>query len=369
MSKVSISACGLCKFSQSDDSVESIMIDAVKALFSDCPEFSKDDVDTFLVSTNDHSKYLGAIISESVGIFPQTAHTVEHLCSSGTNAIVSAYSYIKSDLANAVVVVGADKFDNPGLILDWDLSRSQYTHPKFWASIFTHAYKEKYNITQKDLATIPVKNHKQAQHNPYAQSTETYSIDDVLNSKSITDDLNLLDCSRSCTGSCAVLLLSENLAKSLHQKPVWITGIGQKTHSAGFTKIKDLTKPNSIISAGQSAFTMAKKDPRCVDVAEVHDAFSVFEPLIVENLGLTDYGNGMSYCHTLLDTEDNKINPRGGLLGAGHPLGATGVSQVAEITLQLQGRATSRQVDNPTVGLVHNMSAAATSSTVLVLET
>ena len=125
---------------------------------------------------------------------------------------------------------------------------------------------------------------------------------------------------------------------------------------------------NSSKQASESALKMANKNISQVDVAEVHDAFSVCEPMALEAIGFTNQGEGMSLIKNLHETNNFKINSRGGLIGCGHPLGATGISQTIEIVQQLQQSAESRQVDNPKIGLVHNMSAAATSSTVLVLE-
>ena len=120
--------------------------------------------------------------------------------------------------------------------------------------------------------------------------------------------------------------------------------------------------------AGQTALKMANKHTEDVDVMEVHDAFSVCEPMALESMGFSNYGEGMKMIKELHETNNFKINPRGGLIGSGHPLGATGIAQTIEITQQIQSNADKRQVDNVKVGLVHNMSAAATSSTVLVLE-
>jgi len=113
---------------------------------------------------------------------------------------------------------------------------------------------------------------------------------------------------------------------------------------------------------------MAKMNVRDVDVAEIHDAFTVCELMAIENLGFVEKGQGAQFVKTLYETDDRKINPRGGLIGAGHPLGATGIAQVIETTQQLQGRAEKRQIENACIGLIHNMSAAATSSTVLLLQ-
>ena len=113
---------------------------------------------------------------------------------------------------------------------------------------------------------------------------------------------------------------------------------------------------------------MAKTNPQEIDIAEIHDAFSVCELMAVEDLSLAKKNTGASYVRNLFNTENRKINPRGGLIGAGHPLGATGIAQIVEITQQLQNKEEKRQISNAKKGLIHNMSAAATSSTVLVLE-
>ena len=188
-----------------------------------------------------------------------------------------------------------------------------------------------------------------------------------MNSKNVTDDLRILDCSYSCSGSSSILLTSEENAKKFTDEPIWISGIGQKTNSASFTK-NELTRSSSTVMAANDAYKMAKTNPQEIDIAEIHDAFSVCELMAVEDLSLAKKNTGVSYVRNLFNTENRKINPRGGLIGAGHPLGATGIAQIVEITQQLQNKAEKRQISNAKKGLIHNMSAAATSSTVLVLE-
>ncbi len=368
MPKVGIASYGITKFSKDDSKIESILLKSAKQLFDNSPNLGRNDVDAVLVSTNNNSKYLSAILSEMSGIEPKIAHSVESLCNSGTNAIVSAYSYIASGLADVVLVSGAERYDSPGQILEWDNSRGEFKHPIFWASIFTKSYKREFSITDEDLAIVPVKNHKQSQNNPNALSEKTYSIKDVINSKKLTDDLRLLDCSRPCTGGASILLASENICRKFTDTPIWITGIGQKTISAGFTKNMTFSSMESTSIAASTAFKMSNHNVKDIDVAEVHDAFSVCEPMALESLGFTDKGKGIDMIKEFHTTNNLKINPRGGLIGSGHPLGATGIAQTIEITQQLQSCANKRQVDNASVGLVHNMSAAATSSTVLVLE-
>ena len=369
MNKVGIVGYGITPFTKEDQKIEFVLLDSAKELFRNNSQINQDEIDAVLVSTNNNSKYLSPILSEMTGIQPKIAHSIESLCNSGTNSIVSAYSYIVSGLADMVLVTGAERYDSPGQILEWDNSRGEFKHPIFWASIFSKSYKRQFSISDEQLALVSVKNHKQAKNNPNALSNKTFTIQDVMNSKKLTDDLRLLDCSRPCTGSASILLASEDIVKKNTDTPVWISGIGQKTTSAGFTKNLSLSSMESTKLAGQAALKMAKHDISDINVAELHDAFSVCEPIALESLGFSNIGNGVNLVKELHETNNFKINPRGGLIGTGHPLGATGISQTIEITQQLQTNANNRQVDNVDVGLVHNMSAAATSSTVLVLET
>ena len=353
MSKVGIVAYGTMPFSKEDHKIETILHKSTNNLFQKNPNIDKKEIDAVLVSTNNNSKYLSPILSEMAGIQPKIAHSIESLCNSGTNSIVSAFSYISSGLADMVLVSGAERYDSPGQILEWDNSRGEFKHPIFWASIFSKSYKQKFGISDEELAIVSVKNHKQAKENPNALSKKTYTIQDVVNSKKLTDDLRLLDCSRPCTGSASILLASEKVAKKNTDMPIWITGIGQKTTSAGFTKNMSLSSMESTKTAGQSALKMSNHSILDIDVAEIHDAFSVCEPMALESLGFTNPGKGINMVNNLHETDDFKINPRGGLIGAGHPLGATGISQTIEVVQQLQNNAERRQTENAKVGLVH----------------
>ena len=368
MKKVGIAAAGLTEFSKKESSLESLMISSVKPIFDETRNLSQNDIDVVLTSTNANNKYLANIISEMSGISPRVAHSVESLCNSGTNGIVSAYSYIASGLADVALIVGAEKTDSPGLVLEWDESRGQYKSPIFWASMFTSAHMRRYGTTLEDIAYVGAKNHRNALDNPYAYFKKLFSVQDIMESKSLTDNLRLLDCSMPCNGAAAVLLASEEKIKQFTDTPVWISGIGQKSISASFTKNEDLTSLKSTIQSAPKAYEMSKKKPSDIDVAELHDAFSICEIIELEDLGFAQKGKGASYVKNLYENNDRKINPRGGLIGSGHPLGATGIAQTIEIFQQLQGRAKKRQVDGAKTGLVHNMSAAGTSSTVLVLE-
>jgi len=367
MNKVAIVGTGQTKFSKDDGDIEKLLFESASKCIQSMNNYDPKNIDGVLVSTNNNSKYLGAILSEIIGIQPKISHSIEHLCSSGTNAIISAYAYISSGLSDMVLVSGVDSATNPGQVLEWDKSRGTLEHPIYWGSMLTKSHKRKFQTTEEELAIVSAKNHKQAMDNPFAYSNKPRTILEVMNSKQITDDLRILDCSRSCSGSSSILLASEEKAKTLSDQPIWITGIGQKTTSASFTK-NFLEKIESTKIAAESAYKMAKIEPKNIDVAEVHDAFSVCELMAISELGITSNEKSGEFVRNLFNTENRMINPRGGLIGAGHPLGATGVSQTIEITNQLQGKSDKRQISNAKTGLIHNMSAAGTSSSIIVLQ-
>ena len=359
---------GLTKFTNEDSSLESLMLSSIKSLFKDTRNLTQKDVDVVLTSTSGNSKYLSSIVSELAGLTPKISHSVESLCNSGANSAVSAFAYVASGLADIALVTGAERFDSPGRVLEWDKSRGQYKHPIYWSSMFAKAHMRKYGTTKEDLAIISAKNHRNAIANPYAYFEKEYSVEEIMQSKNLTEEIRLLDCSLLCSGSAAILLASEETAKKYTDCPVWITGMGQKTISAGFTKNIDLTTMKSTIHAATDAYKMSKIQASDIDVAEIHDAFTICEIIELEDLGFTKKGEASRYARICYETQDRRINPRGGLIGSGHPLGATGIAQITEIYQQLQGKAEKRQVEGAKFGLVQNMSAAATSSTVLILQ-
>tara|TARA_B110000014_G_scaffold191821_1_gene140628 strand:- start:182 stop:1288 length:1107 start_codon:yes stop_codon:yes gene_type:complete len=367
MNKVAIIGTGQTKFSKDDSDVEKLLFESASKCIQSVSNCDSKDIEGVLVSTNSNSKYLGAILSETLGIQPKISHSIEHLCSSGSNAIISAYAYISSGLSEMILVSGAESATNPGQILEWDKSRGTLEHPIYWGSMLTKSHKRKFQTTEEELAIVSAKNHKHAMDNPFAYSNEPRTISEVMNSKQITEDLRILDCSRSCSGSSSILLVSEEKAKILSDQPIWIAGIGQKTISASFTK-NILENIESTRIAANLAYKMAKIEAKNIDVAEVHDAFSVCELMAISELGITSNEKSGEFVRNLFNTENKMINPRGGLIGAGHPLGATGISQTIEITSQLQGKSDKRQISNVETGLIHNMSAAGTSSSIMVLQ-
>lgn len=364
MSRVGLVAAGQVPFTMERGRIDEMMLAAAQTILRDA---DKSCIDGILVSTNDSGRYLGAILSQTCGIRPRMAHTVESMCSSGGSALLAAYSYIKSGLARAVLVVGAELPDSPGGVLRWDMSRGQFQSPLYWGSILTKAYKRRYQVPAESVSAVAAKNRSMAASNPEALCGRRCTISDVMASKSVTSELRLLDCSRACGGAAAILVAEQGVCDSFTDNPVWIDGISQSTVGAGFGSYHAHHKIESVRKAADDAYRMAGIAPDMVDVAEVHDAFSVCEIMAVEGLGLAGYGQGAGYARDLYTTTDRRINPRGGILGSGHPLGATGISQVVEVFRQLRGEAAGRQVGGARSGLAQVMSAAGTSSVVTVM--
>jgi acetyl-CoA C-acetyltransferase len=324
---------------------------------------SANEIDAVLFSSCATDQYSSAIISEMLGIHPRISYRIDNLCNSGTNAVASAFAIIASGLCDTALVVGAEKADSPGNKLLWDVTRGSFMFPVHWAAIFAKAHMRKYGTTEEQMAMVSVKNHKNAVKNPHALFGKEVALEEVMKSKKIASPIKLLDCSAACEGASAILLVSEEKARTF-DNPVFIKGIGQQTTSASFAKATDdLTTIEAARRAAHRAFEMSHTKLSQIDIAEVHDAFTILEILAYEDLGLAKKGEGGKF----VNQQQIAINPRGGIIGCGHPVGATGVAQVAEIASQLAGRAGKRQVKNCKTGLVHNLAAAGSSASVIVM--
>lgn len=321
------------------------------------------DIDAVLVSSCAADQYSSAIVSEMLGIHPKISYRIDSLCNSGTNAVASAFALIASGLCNTALVIGAEKIDSPGNKLLWDVTRGSFMLPVHWAAIFANAHMKKYGTTEEEMALVSVKNHKNATKNPNALFGREVDLQEVMNSKTIASPIKLLDCCAPCEGAAALMLTSEESVQR-SDNPVYIKGLGQQTASASFANsTSDLTTIEAAKEAAQMAFKMSNTEPSQIDIAEIHDAFTILEIMAYEDLGFAKRGEGGKF----VDQQEIMINPRGGIIGSGHPVGATGVAQVVEVASQLAGKAGKRQVKDCTTGLVHNLAAAGSSASVIVM--
>ena len=379
MRKVSIVAGVTSEFRKgTDNDIPQIALESAVKLLKDTG-FPRNLLDAVIVSSCSSDQYLSSIISEMLGVTPKISHRIDNLCNSGTNAIISAFSYISSGLCDSALIIGVEKSNTVGKVLSSDLSRGQFTLPIFWGSIFKKIHMKRYGFTEEQICQIPVNNYLKAKDNKNAFNRhKSVNLEQVLSSRVLVEPLKLLECCSICEGSSSILLIAEEKlaffkSKVISKKrnseliPVLIKGIGQQTNSASFSNtITDIFSQGSARSAAKQAYTMARISPKDVDTAEIHDAFSIMEIIGYEDLGFVNKGEGGKFVY------QNKIsiNLRGGIIGCGHPIGVTGIAQTVEIFEQLIGkkRHNLQFKKSPKIGLVHNLAAAGTSGTVLILE-
>ena len=361
-----------------DNDIPQIALESSVKLLKDTG-FPRNLLDAVIVSSCSSDQYLSSIISEMLGVTPKISHRIDNLCNSGTNAIVSAFSYISSGLCDSALIIGVEKSNTVGKVLSTDLSRGQFTLPIFWGSIFKKIHMKRYGSTEEQICQIPVNNYLKAKDNKNAFNRhKSVNLEQVLSSRVLVEPLKLLECCSICEGSSSILLIAEEklgffksrvISKIRNSEliPVLIKGIGQQTNSASFSNtVTDIFSKGSARVAARQAYTMARISPKDVDTAEIHDAFSILEIIGYEDLGFANKGEGGKFVYQ----DKISINLRGGIIGCGHPIGVTGIAQTVEIFEQLTGKKRHNlQFKNyPKIGLIHNLAAAGTSGTVLILE-
>ncbi len=282
---------------------------------------------------------------------------VENACTSGASALHVAWMAVRSGLHDVALVVGMEKMEkglippNPG---EFE-ARLGKTMPAKYA-LRAKQHMEKYGTTAAQLAMISVKNHKAGALNPYAHYQKELTLEEVLASRPIAEPLTLLQCCPTTDGAAAVVVACGDVARQLQQTPVRI--VASAVNSGAYrNSLKDgiASDDDLVVRCSGAAYESAGLGPEDIDVVEVHDAFTVGEMLAYENLGLCPRGEGGRLAWEGATALGGRIpvNPSGGLLSRGHPMGATGVAQIVELTWQLQGRAGPRQVPGAKVALAH----------------
>jgi acetyl-CoA C-acetyltransferase len=296
----------------------------------------------------------------------------EGACASGTIAVRDAFLWVASGFYDIVLVGGVEKATSMGTALATRAfsmggdSRyefpSGYTFPAAFA-LLTHLYASKYNIPlaqlKEQMASVSVQSHIYGSKNPYAQLPMVITMEDVLNSPMISTPLQLHDCCPFSDGAVAVVLASEEVAQKLYDKPCYITGIGMATSGQLTTQYKYLPHLHAREISVAQAYNMAGIKPQDVDVCELHDCFSIASIIAAESLGFFEPGTaGAAWLRGEAAIGGKiPINTSGGLKSKGHPIGATGVSQLYQICKQLRGELTDLgvQVDGAKTGLVDTL--------------
>jgi acetyl-CoA acetyltransferase len=315
-------------------------------------------VDAVISASGGGGNLLGQRILARVSMTGLPVFNIENACASGASAAHLATGMVASGQARVVMVVATERlsaFGGGALKLDpTDIEAAQGAIMPAHYALRANRYLWENGLKPEDLARVSVKNRRNGSLNPVARFQTPVTLEDVLGSKPIADPLTLLQCSPNSDGSSAVLVCSAEAASELGLDAVAIKA--SVITSGKFSDApRDLTMPDVTLRAIKQAYEQADVGPRDIDLAEVHDAFSIAEVLYYEALGLCERGQGARFvAEGRADIDgDCAVNPSGGLISRGHPVGATGVAQLAEAYDQLTGRAGARQVPGASVALTH----------------
>lgn len=326
-------------------------------------------------------EHVGALVADCSGFshihIPSTR--VESACASGGVAFRQGYFSVASGMNDVVVIGGVEKMTDvvgseatdilaTGLDQEWEAFFG-VTFPGIYAMIATK-HMHDFGTTREQIAQVAVKNHANGALNPFAQYKKEMKLESILKAPMVAYPLGLLDCSPVSDGASALVLCAADKAKNYTDKIVKIIGTGQASDTLPLHGRTDICTFKSTVYASKRAYEQAKIKPDDIDVAEVHDCFTIAEILAIEDLGFVKKGQGGKAIDDKITTLDGKIpiNPSGGLKAKGHPVGATGVAQISEIVLQLRGEAEKRQVKDAKIGLTHNVGAGGASCVVNILE-
>lgn len=321
-------------------------------------------------------EHIGSLIAEHSGLTPIPATRVEAACASGGLALRQAIMAVASGYYDRVMAAGVEKMTDvvdatPAIAAaadrEWEAQQG-VTFPSLYAMMAKrHMYE--YGTTREQIAGFAVLGHKNGALNPKAQFQREISVDAVLNSTKVASPLNILDCSPVSDGAAAIIVCPADEAHKYTDTPIYIRASTQASATISLHNRKSLTTLPSTIFAAKKAYDMANLTPKDMDMAEVHDCFSINGLIAIEDLGFFEKGKGGQAIEDGLIERDGDIavNPSGGLKARGHPLGATGIAQAAEITWQLRQEAGKRQVSDVTSGITLNIGGTGGTAAIHIL--
>jgi len=374
----SIVSAGLSKFGKREGvSGRELFVEAFKEAMERCPSLDpRRDIQALIIGqmseSFEHQCHIAPITSDWAGLLPTPAVRTEVACASSAAAIRYGVLAVMSGVYDVVLVGGVEKMTNRTtpeateyLSMAADFPMEQWngvTFPGLFALMAT-AHMHKYGTTEEQMALIAVKNHHNAALNPKAHMRKEVTVEQVLSSRMIAWPLKLFDCSLISDGAACAVITRPELARKFTDTPIQIIGSGHGSDTIGLYEREDLTSLMAVYRAASEAYKMAGVEPSDIDVAEVHDCFTIAEIMAYEALGFCKPGEGGRLIEDGVTTLDGSlpVNPSGGLKAKGHPIGATGVAQLYEVYLQLIGEAGDRQVDGCEVGLTQNLGGSGAS--------
>jgi acetyl-CoA C-acetyltransferase len=376
MRKVAIIGAGSSKFGvRNDVTISELAFEAVKPSLEDAGLSAQEIEFVALGSTGAGAWYEellpAVVISEYCGMTKAGLVRCEAACASGSAAFFTAFSAIASGHADITMALGAEKMReiDSATAMEWIGRAGNYlwefhnfgvTFPAYYA-LYATARMAKYGTTEEDLALVAVKNHKYGSMNPIAHLRNKVSVEDVMSSMVIASPLKLYDCCPLTDGASSLILASEEKVKELKiDTPVWIAGIGYSSGTANLSKRRDFVGLEASVLASQKAYKAAGIAPEQVEVAEVHDCFTIAEIMAYEDIGLCRKGEGVKLLREGQTEIGGRIpvNMDGGLKAKGHPIGTTGCAMIYELTKQLREEAVERTRQVPLknyIALAHNV--------------
>ena len=385
MTRVPIAGVGMTKFGKNGERTARDLFGEAAAKAFDDAGIAPDDVDeifygNFMGEIAEQQGHTGPLAADAAGV-TAPATRIESACASSGSAVRHGVNRIRNGDADVVLVGGAERMTNlstaegtAGLAAAadalWEI-KAGVTFPGAY-SLMANRYFHEHGGTREDLAEVAVKNHEHAVENELAQFQRAIDIDDVLSAPTVCSPFGLYDCSPMSDGGSAAILVSEDYADDHGLGPdVAITGTGQDGDRLALHDRVSMTRTPAAERAAEMAYDDAGIGPDDVDVAEVHDCFTIAEVLAIEALGFYEQGEGIKAAtngETSIDG-DLPVNLSGGLKAKGHPVGATGGAQISELTKILRGdHVNSDAVSDAEIGLTHNAGGTVASCVVNVLE-
>lgn len=385
MREVAIIGIGDTRFGELWDlSLRDLGIQAGLAAVYDA-NLSGDEIDALYVGNMSAGKFIeqehiGALISDYSGLARDhiPATRVEAAGASGGLAFRQAYMAIASGMQDIVVVGGAEKMTDVGDALSTEIqamAADQQWESSFGATfpalhaMIARRHMHEHGTTREQIAAVAVKNHRHGALNPKAQFQKEIKLEAVLKAAPVADPLGMFDCAPTSDGGAAVVLCAMDKARKYTDTPIKVLASAQASDTLALAHRDSLTRFDATTVAAERAFRLAKLGPADIQVAEVHDSFTIAEILAVEDLGFFPKGQGGKATadgQTALGAK-LAVNTSGGLKARGDPMGATGVAQVVELVHQLRGEAGKRQVAGAEVGLAQNVGGTGATVVVQVL--
>ena len=361
MSRTYIAGAGMVRFGKFAASVtfEKLAVGAATAAMKDAGA-SRGQIDAVYLGHVFGGPVAGQRVATELGLGGLPVSNHENYCASGATALREAWMAIRAGVHDVVLVIGAEKMTDRikgGVTPDpSDLDAMQGFVMTAGHALSARRYMADHGATREQIAMVAVKNHAHSQHNPFAHYQRAVTLDEVMNARPVAEPLGVLDCSPISDGAAAAVVCSraglQRLGIAARRPEVRAVGLVSGTLRTG---LYDLNEEDVSRRAGKQAYEQAGIDPKDIDFVEMHDCFTIAEIVRMEGLGLVPRGEGARWTAEGRTSLGGTlpVNPSGGLLSRGHPVGATGMAQVCELYWQLMGQAGERQVNGAKLALAY----------------